>query len=729
MWGAVQKQRLFFKSSNLLQRAYTVIKFRHANADGHVIIHDLADLRVAGGAHQAISVREVQIKLLHQEVDRILGADLDAFLQRAAGSKEVQAVRRFDDRALNGTVVVDRDAQAHTPRDLDARAGELAVAHAGVHIAHSKPGALGINRKIHARTDADQLGVHVGAVVLRHRAVDLAAFRGDTHHADHRRQGQLDIIGKMCEAIVHGNDLGVRLRDMITQHAESDRCDHHALRRKVDRHNFHAKGIAGVRTADRDRAYGAVHDADVNIRALDAFVGDLTAIAVVALDPEGLSVLDGIVCGICRVEVEDHFIFRDHTHDICPPFPLPTCRQDADHGADEVDGRKAEDHDDHALHCGMRVPTALPLRLDIALLAGVVEHQNGNDRHNHAAEGTGPANGVNKADKTGVGKDERGKHRAGDGDETGLGVLLILELEHIDDVREHGTADRPIRGHHGAEGKNVGGIERPGTECLTPGERSDLCDLLRAGQRENGKGNNGQQHAGDEHTENDGNRELLGRVAHTARQLRHGILRDVAENSAAEKGNGIGPVCVYGAGDIRLAGEEGCDHNDAEQHDHARGHEFLPKAGGFEAEPDDQHTGNGEQQAARPVGETEQCAEDVAGTCRVGDHAADGVRADRDEDQDRADLTDIFFRKAGQLQGLFCTQCGLRHIEHGERGEQTGHRQPEHQDRPSRKAGRICKAEYTGTDIGTHDDRYRLIKCELCYLERAFFDVQVFFFH
>ena len=41
MWGAVQKQRLFFKSSNLLQRAYTVIKFRHANADGHVIIHDL----------------------------------------------------------------------------------------------------------------------------------------------------------------------------------------------------------------------------------------------------------------------------------------------------------------------------------------------------------------------------------------------------------------------------------------------------------------------------------------------------------------------------------------------------------------------------------------------------------------------------------------------------------------------------------------------------------------
>ena len=83
MWGAVQKQRLFFKSSNLLQRAYTVIKFRHANADGHVIIHDLADLRVAGGAHQAISVWEVQIKLLHQEVDRILGADLDAFLQRA----------------------------------------------------------------------------------------------------------------------------------------------------------------------------------------------------------------------------------------------------------------------------------------------------------------------------------------------------------------------------------------------------------------------------------------------------------------------------------------------------------------------------------------------------------------------------------------------------------------------------------------------------------------------
>lgn len=95
MWGAVQKQRLFFKSSNLLQRAYTVIKFRHANADGHVIIHDLTDLRVAGGAHQAISVREVQIKLFHQEVDRILGADLDAFLQRGPGGKKVRFFSRF----------------------------------------------------------------------------------------------------------------------------------------------------------------------------------------------------------------------------------------------------------------------------------------------------------------------------------------------------------------------------------------------------------------------------------------------------------------------------------------------------------------------------------------------------------------------------------------------------------------------------------------------------------
>ena len=45
--------------------------------------------------------------------------------------------------------------------------------------------------------------------------------------------------------------------------AESDRCDHHALRRKVDRHNFHAKGIAGVRTADRDRAYGAGRDGHI----------------------------------------------------------------------------------------------------------------------------------------------------------------------------------------------------------------------------------------------------------------------------------------------------------------------------------------------------------------------------------------------------------------------------------------------------------------------------------
>src|SRR5262249_39927626 len=73
--------------------------------------------------------------------------------------------------------------------DLESGAGDLAVTHGGVTVAHEQHGAGDVDGKINRVAHAGFGRIHVAAESFRdHRATCLAAGRGDTDTAEERMQ-------------------------------------------------------------------------------------------------------------------------------------------------------------------------------------------------------------------------------------------------------------------------------------------------------------------------------------------------------------------------------------------------------------------------------------------------------------------------------------------------------------------------------------------------------------
>ena len=196
-----------------------------------------------------------------------------------------------------------------------------------MHIAHGKTGTFLSNGEIDFGSHFYQLGIHIGAVIVRDGAVDLAGLGRNAHHADHGSERDLDGIGEVGKAIMHGDDFGVGLCNAVAKNAQTTVGDHDAVVSKVDGHDLYAQCVAGVSTVDVNGAYGAVHNADVDIRALYGGVRDLAGVTVIGFYPEHLSVFHGVVGGICGVEVENNFVFRNDSHGITDPLLNLTSRQ------------------------------------------------------------------------------------------------------------------------------------------------------------------------------------------------------------------------------------------------------------------------------------------------------------------------------------------------------------------------------------------------------------------
>ena len=139
--------RLFYL---ILKSSYAVVEFGNADTDSHIVINDLAYLRIADGTHEAVGIGEVQRELIHKEVHCVTHGDLGALFKSFAGGEEIDAVGSLDDRALNGAVAIHSDLQAHAACGLNACAVQLAVTHAGVHIADGKTRTLNTDGEVNS---------------------------------------------------------------------------------------------------------------------------------------------------------------------------------------------------------------------------------------------------------------------------------------------------------------------------------------------------------------------------------------------------------------------------------------------------------------------------------------------------------------------------------------------------------------------------------------------------
>ena len=82
-------------------------------------------------------------------------------------------------------------------------------------------------------------------------------------------------------------------------------------------------------------------------------------------------------------------------------------------------------------------------------------------------------------------------------------MILALELEHVHNVRQHRAAHCPVRGHHGAQGKNVGYKHCPAAQRLAQGERRYLRDIVRSSKGNDSQRDQCQQYPGDQHADGD----------------------------------------------------------------------------------------------------------------------------------------------------------------------------------------------------------------------------------
>ena len=152
-------------------------------------------------------------------------------------------------------VAADVDPQGDAPRDLDAGAADLAVAHGGVQVAGGQQRAGRGDRQIHHRALADEPRVHVAAVRAGRAARHRRARRRDADDADHRPHGHLEPAGQTGDArpsigTISNAVAGIRSR----KHAELRAHRHHALRRHLDALDEHREHVAGLRRPPRTRA-------------------------------------------------------------------------------------------------------------------------------------------------------------------------------------------------------------------------------------------------------------------------------------------------------------------------------------------------------------------------------------------------------------------------------------------------------------------------------------------
>ena len=212
--------------------------------------------------------------------------------------------------------------------------------------------------------------------------MDFALLWCNAHHPNHRSKREFDVIREVGKSVMDGNNLRVRFSNAIAENTEPLGGNHHTVICQINGHNLNAECIANMRAAHIDWTNRAVHNADINVRSLNAFILNLTGVAIVCFHPKYLAVFYLIVGRIGGIKVKDNFVFWNYTHRISLSFLLPACGQDADHGADKIDSSRSKDHDDRTLHGRMCIPAALPFRLNIAFLTSLVNHQNRNDRHN-----------------------------------------------------------------------------------------------------------------------------------------------------------------------------------------------------------------------------------------------------------------------------------------------------------------------------------------------------------
>src|SRR5262249_19879012 len=148
---------------------------------------DLGDL-----AEQLVGVHVGEAVVFVDPGDEFGEGDAQRVIERAVGAYGHDVVVVFKTRPVDFLSFDYAHLDARAQRDLDRRAGDLAVAHGGVAIAHEEHRARHVHREIHGVAGAGFGRIHVAAEGFGdHRGAGFATGRGDTDASEKRMQWNL----------------------------------------------------------------------------------------------------------------------------------------------------------------------------------------------------------------------------------------------------------------------------------------------------------------------------------------------------------------------------------------------------------------------------------------------------------------------------------------------------------------------------------------------------------
>ncbi len=133
-----------------------------------------------------VAVGYRQAEPMYQQIGHVAGRQVGGLVERLCRGDGGHHLGRLDHRVHELQVAAHVDPQGDAPRDLDAGAADLAVAHHGVQIAGGQQSAGRGHRQVHHRALPDEPRVHVATVRARRAARHRRARRGDPDDADHR---------------------------------------------------------------------------------------------------------------------------------------------------------------------------------------------------------------------------------------------------------------------------------------------------------------------------------------------------------------------------------------------------------------------------------------------------------------------------------------------------------------------------------------------------------------
>lgn len=264
----------------------------HFEADGLLRVDHLADLHVADQREEHRHLVFCGAGARADDVEHVVDCDVGCLVERVGRGDGDEVRLVLQNRVCDLELGQGGQRDGRVACGLSAGYADLAVAHHGVHVAAAKQRAVACDGEVERSAGGDGGVVHVAAVGAGSAAVDGLAGGGDADDADHRAQGQVELVHPADGFVAHGAQSDGPLVEAVTANALVLAGGAGSLRVELDVVDRDLERTARDGAFDVDGAGGGVDHVPVDAVEAVFLRLDLVAKAVLGADAHRLAALN-----------------------------------------------------------------------------------------------------------------------------------------------------------------------------------------------------------------------------------------------------------------------------------------------------------------------------------------------------------------------------------------------------------------------------------------------------